>query len=174
MVGAASTISSIQGQRQQAQAQAESQRLASMQERQRYLAEVSAMRTQQSQEQEATTQQRQQADRRAMESRATATVSAGEAGVSGLSVNSLLSDIARRQAEFEFSVDQQASLTDINRQLALQEAGIGFNRNMLRINQPIEQPDYLGSLVQGTQIGLSNYGVMYNAGLVKPKTSSTG
>ena len=94
--------------------------------------------------------------------------------MSGLSVNSLLSDIARRQAEFEFSVDQQASLTDINRQLALQEAGIGFNRNMLRINQPIEQPDYLGSLVQGTQIGLSNYGVMYNAGLVKPKTSSTG
>ncbi len=174
MIGAASTISSIQGQRYQADAQAEAQRLASAQERERFQAEVSAMRTQQQQEAIARTQQKESSTRRAIEARATAVVSAGEAGVSGLSVNSLLSDIARRQAEFEFSVDQQASLTDINRQLALQEAGIGFNRNMLRINQPIEQPDYLGSLVQGTQIGLSNYGVMYNAGLVKPKTSSTG
>ena len=165
IVGGASALSSIQGQRQQADAQEESQRLASMQERQRYLAEVSAMRTQQSQEQEATTQQRQQADRRAMEARATATVSAAEAGVSGLSVDALLGDLSRQQADYEFSVQQQARLTDVNRQMALNEAGIGFSRNMLRINQPIQQPDYLGSVVGGLQSGLSTYGVIQDSGL---------
>ena len=102
MIGAASTISSIQGQRYQADAQAEAQRLASAQERERFQAEVSAMRTQQQQEAIARTQQKESSTRRAIEARATAVVSAGEAGVSGLRVNSLLSDIARRQAEFEF------------------------------------------------------------------------
>ena len=169
IVGAGSAISSIQSQRYQADAQEESQRLASMQERQRYLAEVSAMRTQQSQEQEATTQQRQQADRRAMEARATATVSAGEAGVSGLSVDALLGDISRQQAEFTFSSQRQAEMTNVNRDLALREAGMGFNRNMLRINQPIEQPNYLGSLVDGAQTGLSMYGVLNDSGFFNQK-----
>lgn len=165
IIGAASTISSIQGQRFQVQAQEESQRLASMQERQRYLAEVSAMRMQEQQESLARTQRKEQASRRAMEARSTATVSAGEAGISGLSVDALLGDISRQQAEFEFSSDEQARLTSINRGLALTEAGMGFNRNMLRINQPIEQPDYLGSFMGGAQTGLSTYGVLEDSGL---------
>jgi len=167
IIGGASALSSIQGQRYQAQAQAESQRLASMQERQRYQAEVAAMRTQQQQEQEGRTQQKQQADKKAMEARATATVSAGEAGVSGLSVDALLGDISRQQAEFNFSSDRQAAMTDVNRDLALRESGMGFNRSMLRINQPIQQPDYLGSLVGGMQTGLSTYGVLDDSGLFK-------
>jgi hypothetical protein len=165
IIGAAGTASSLIGQRQQAQAHAESQRLASMQERQRYLAEVSAMRTQEQQEDLGRTQQKQQAAKKAMEARATATVSAGEAGVSGLSVDALLGDITRQQAEFNFSSDQQARLTSINRGLMLNEAGMGFNRNMLRINQPIEQPNYLGSVMGGTQTGLSTYGVLEDSGL---------
>ena len=123
------------------------------------------MRTQQQQEALARSQNLNESSRRAMEARATATTAAGEAGVSGLSVNALLGDLSRQQAEYEFSVQRQAQLTDVNRQLALREAGIGFSRNMLRINQPISQPDYLGSAVQGVQTGLSNYGVIYNSGL---------
>jgi len=174
IIGAAQTATSLIGQSQQASAQRQAQAMASRQERERYLAEVSAMRMQQQQEAVARSQKLQESARGAMEARSRATVAAGEAGVSGLSVNALLGDISRRQAEYEFSSLQQAQMTDVNRQLALQEAGIGFSRNMLRINQPISQPDYLGAAVQGVQTGLSNYGVMYNAGLVKPKTSSTG
>ena len=165
IIGAASTISSIQGQRYQADAQAEAQSIASRQERERYLAEVSAMRMQQQQEGIARSQKKDEADRRAMEARATATVSAGEAGISGLSVDALLGDLSRQQAEYEFSVDQQARLTDVNRQLALKESGLGFSRNMLRINRPIEQPDYLGSAVQGLQTGLSSFSVINKSGL---------
>lgn len=165
IIGAASTASSLIGQSQQASAQREAQAIASRQERQRYLAEVSAMRTQQQQEAIARSQNIEESTRRAMEARATARTAAGEAGVSGLSVDALLGDLSRQQAEYEFSVQRQAQLTDVNRQLALRESGLGFSRNMLRINQPIAQPDYLGTVTQGLQTGLSNYGVLYNSGI---------
>jgi len=157
LVGGAQTVSSIVGQRQQAEMQQQAQATASVQERQRYLAEVSAMRTQQQQEMVARAQRIQEANRKAMEARATARVSAGESGVSGLSVDALLGDLTRKEAEYTFSEQQQAEMTDVNRQLQLKEAGIGFNRNMLRINRPIEQPDYLGSALGGIQSGLSTY-----------------
>lgn len=165
IIGAASTATSLIGQSQQASAQREAQAIASRQERERYLAEVSAMRTQQQQEAIARSQNIEESTRRAMEARATARTAAGEAGISGLSVDALLGDLSRQQAEYEFSVQRQAQLTDVNRQLALREAGLGFSRNMLRINQPIAQPDYLGTATQGLQTGLSNYGVLYNSGL---------
>jgi len=156
-IGAAQTATSIIGQRKQAEMQQQAQATASVQERQRYLAEVSAMRTQQQQEMVARAQRIQEANRKAMEARATARVSAGESGVSGLSVDALLGDLTRKEAEYTFSEQQQAEMTDVNRQLQLKEAGIGFNRNMLRINRPIEQPDYLGSALGGIQSGLSTY-----------------
>ncbi|OUU73506.1 MAG: hypothetical protein CBC27_03390 [Opitutia bacterium TMED67] len=156
-MGVAQTVSSIQGQRQQAEMQQQAQANASVQERQRYLAEVSAMRTQQQQEMIARAQRIQEANRKAMEARATARVSAGESGVSGLSVDALMGDLTRKEAEYTFSEQRQAEMTDVNRQIQLQESGIGFNRNMLRINKPIEQPDYLGSALGGIQSGLSTY-----------------
>ena len=157
LVGGAQTISSVVGQRQQAEMQEQAQANASVQERQRYLAEVSAMRTQQQQEMIARAQRIQEANRKAMEARATARVSAGESGVSGLSVDALMGDLTRKEAEYTFSEQRQAEMTDVNRQIQLQESGIGFNRNMLRINKPIEQPDYLGSALGGIQSGLSTY-----------------
>ena len=157
-IGAAQTASSIIGQRQQAQMQEQAQATASSQERQRYLAEVSAMRTQQQQEMVARAQRIQEASKRGMEARARARVAAGESGVSGLSVDALLGDLSRQEAQYTFSEQQQAEMTDVNRQIQLKEAGIGFNR-------PIEQPDYLGSALGGIQTGLSNYSVMKNAGL---------
>lgn len=165
IIGGGQALSSIQGQRNQADAQAQAQAMASKQERERYLAEVSAMRTRQQQEAITRSQSLQESSRRAMEARATAAVSAAEAGVSGISVDALLGDLSRQQADYEFSVQQQARLTDVNRQMALNEAGIGFSRNMLRINQPIQQPDYLGSVVGGLQSGLSTYGVIQDSGL---------
>lgn len=164
-IGAAQTASSIIGQRQQAQMQEQAQATASSQERQRYLAEVSAMRTQQQQEMVARAQRIQEASKRGMEARARARVAAGESGVSGLSVDALMGDLTRQEAQYTFSEQQQAAMTDVNRQIQLKEAGIGFSRNMLRINRPIEQPDYLGSALGGIQTGLSNYSVMKNAGL---------
>ena len=156
-VGVAQTASSIAGQKQEARMQEQVQRTASQQENQRYLAEVAAMRTQQQQEMIARAQRIQEASRKAMDARATARVSAGESGVSGLSIDALLGDLTRKESEYTFSEQRQAEMLDVSRDIQLSEAGIGFNRNMLRINKPIEQPDYLGSALGGIQSGLSTY-----------------
>ena len=55
-------------------------------------------------------------------------------------------------------------MTDVANQMRLKEAGLGFNRNMLRIRQPIEQPDYLGTAIGGIQTGLSTFNTLSDAG----------
>ena len=156
-LGVASTALQIQGQRTQAKTQRRVQANASKVERQRYLHEVSYLRTQQSQEQVALAQKLQANKRKAMEAQSTAAVSAGEAGVAGLSVDALRNDLAAREARYNNSVSTQAQMLDVRRNLALRDAGLGFTNNMLRINRPIEEVDYAGALMSGAKTGLSTY-----------------
>ena len=142
-----------------AKAQAQAQANASVAERQRYLQEVSSMRVQQGQEEVAAAQRIQESTRKAREARATARVSAGEAGVAGLSVDALINDLTREEANYNFATQQQTQMSDVNRTMQLDQAGLGFTNNMLRINRPIEQPNYLGAALGGAQTGLSTYSV---------------
>lgn len=159
-LGVAQAGMQVQGQRQQAKAQAKVQSNASAAEKQRYLAEVSSMRVQQGQEQVAAAQRIQASSKKAREARATARVSAGEAGVAGLSVDALINDLTRKEAENRFANNQQLATNNVNRQMQLNDAGLGFTNNLLRINKPIEQPDYLGAALGGTQTGLSTYSTL--------------
>ena len=175
-LGAAQAGAQVHGQRQQAKTQAKVQKNASIAERQRYLAEVSSMRVQQGQEQVAAAQRIQEATRKAREARSTARVSAGEAGVAGLSVDALINDLTREQAEHRFATTQQLEMNDVNRQMQLKDAGLGFTNNMLRINKPIEQPNYLGAALSGAQTGMSTYSWAKDAGIgsgTKMKTKTT-
>ena len=156
-LGVASTALQIRGQQIQAKTQRRVQENASKVERQRYLNEVSSLRTQQSQEQVALAQKLQANKRKAMEAQATATVSAAEAGVAGLSVDALRNDLAAKEARYNNSVSTQAQMLDVRRNLALRDAGLGFTNNMLRINRPIEEVDYAGALMSGAKTGLSTY-----------------
>ena len=158
-LGAASAGSSIYGQRQQAKTQAKVQANASAAERERYLREVSSMRVQQGQEEVAAAQRVNESARKAREARATARVSAGEAGVAGLSVDALINDLTREEANYNFATQQQLQMNDVGRSMQLENAGLGFTNNMLRINKPIEKPDYLGATISGAQTGLSTYDV---------------
>ena len=159
IMGIASMGSQIMGQSQQAKAQAKVQANASAAERQRYLQEVSSMRIQQGQEEVAAAQRVNESARKAREARSTARVSAGEAGVAGLSVDALINDLTREEAEFNFATQQQLQMSNVNRTMQLDQAGLGFTNNMLRINKPIEQPNYLGAALGGAQTGLSTYSV---------------
>ena len=159
-LGAVSTGLQIRGQQIQAKTQRRVQANASKVERQRYLNEVSSLRTQQSQEQVALAQKLQANKRKAMEAQSTAAVSAGEAGVAGLSVDALRNDLAAKEARYNNSVSTQAQMLDVRRNLALRDAGLGFTNNMLRINRPIEEVDYAGALVGGVQSGLSTYSTL--------------
>ena len=156
----ASTAMQVSGQRQMAKTQARVQANASAAERQRYLQEVSSMRVQQGQEQVAAAQRINESAKKAREARATARVSAGEAGVAGLSVDALINDLTREEAEYSFATQQQLQMNDVGRSMQLQNAGLGFTNNMLRINRPIEQPNYLGAALSGAQTGMSTYSAL--------------
>ena len=145
VLGGVSTVLQIVGQSNQAKTQRRVQDNASKVERQRYLNEVSSLRTQQSNK------------RAAMEAQSTARVSAGEAGVAGISVEALKNDLARKEALYNQSVSTQSKMLDVRRELALRDSGLGFTNNMLRINRPIEEVDYASALVGGAKTGLSTY-----------------
>jgi len=164
-MGALSAGTQAIGQQQQAKTQAKVQQSASAAERQRYLQEVASMRVQQGQEQVAAAQRIQEATRKARESRSTARVSAGEAGVAGISVDALVNDLTREEAQHNFATQQQLDMNDVNRNMQLKDAGLGFTNNMLRINKPIEQPNYLGAALSGAKTGMSSYSVAKDAGL---------
>ena len=158
-MGVASAGAQMYGQRQQAKTQAKVQKNASAAERERYLREVSSMRVQQGQEEVAAAQKIQESIRKTREAKATAFVAAGERGVAGLSVDSILRDMDRQLGRDQFNTAQQLQMNDVGRSMQLENAGLGFTNNMLRINRPIEQPNYLGSALSGAQTGLSTYSV---------------
>lgn len=153
------------GQQQAARTQEKVQRRATEAEQKRYLQEVSATRLRERQEQIAAAQKIQQSATKAREARATARVSAGEAGVAGLSVDSLINDLSRQEAEFNFSVAQQLAFSGQNRALGLTDSQMRSRMNLLSINKPIEQPNLLGSVLSGVSTGLSAYAGMDAAGL---------
>ena len=159
LIGGAQAGMTIAGQRQQAKTQAKVKANASAAERQRYLQEVSSMRVQQGQEEVAAAQKIQESIRKTREAKATAFVAAGERGVAGLSVDSILRDMDRQLGRDQFNTAQQLQMNDVGRSMQLENAGLGFTNNMLRINRPIEKPDYLGAAISGAQTGLSTYSV---------------
>jgi hypothetical protein len=174
-VAAVSTAASIKTQKNAIKAQRQVQANASTTERARYLNEVSVTRQRQRQEQIAAAQKLQEGQTQAMEARATARVSAGESGVSGLSVDALINDLSRQEAQYNFSIQQQLQFQEQNTSNVLDAAGLGFTSNMLRINKPIPKTDYFGAALQGAQPGLSFQNSASKAGLFdKTTTGGTG
>jgi hypothetical protein len=168
-IGALTAATSAVGQKQQADAQEKQQKLASQQERQRYLEEVTSLRQQQAQEQVARSQRLQEAEVKGKEAKASAVVAAGEGGVAGLSVEALVANISRKEATYAFSEQKQAEMMNTARTMELQSAGSGYQRNMLSINKPITQPNYVNAALEGVQSGMSVYSAGQKAGLTTPK-----
>ena len=128
---------------------------------------------QEQQENIAAAQRIQVASKKAEEARASARVSASEAGVAGISVDALINDLSREEAEYRFSVTQQQEFTNVNRELQLRDAGLSSNLNLLRINRPISQPDYAGAVVRGVSTGVGLASGAQDMGFFQPKTQTT-
>lgn len=115
----------------------------------------------------------QESTKKAREARATGRVSAGESGVSGLSVDALLNDMTRKEAEYSFSVQQQQQFNQVNRGLAFQDGAMQSRMNLLSINKPIAQPNYLGAILDGAQTGMSAYSFGSDAGFGQGTPTAT-
>ncbi len=159
-MGVGTSVLSIQGQKQQAKAQAQAQANQTKAEQQRLLQQQSAERINQRFQEEQVANQLQKSSIKAMEARATARVSAGESGVSGISVDSLMNDLTRKQAVYNFGLTRQLEQGNIATDLRMQDFSQGSYQRQLSINQPIKQPDYLGGLLSGATTGLNAYGTL--------------
>lgn len=178
-VGLAGSAVSYMGQQQMANQQAAYQQQLMNLERQRALQEQQqllvrnmqeqeAMRLRQSQEKEAASRE---LNKVAMEARAAssrATVAAGEAGVSGLSVDALLGEINRQElGYFEASrrQDQMRSVyydqTMKNQNKALEmnldASSLGYQMNIASINRPIQRPSFAAFAIDAVGQGLGAY-----------------
>ena len=157
MLAVASTGAQFVGQRQQARQQARYQKQAAAAERQRALQEQRSVRMRQAQEQEATNRELADVALKSREALATATVSAGESGVAGLSVDQLLDDYTRQEASYRMGIGRQQGMKDVQTGLALTDAGFRSRSNLININRPINKPSFLTAALDAGSRGFSGY-----------------
>ncbi len=165
ILGAAQAGMSIMGQRQQADMQKKVQANATEMEQQRYRNEATAQRIRDAQESVADAQKIQFNQRQARKTKATATVAALESGVQGGVLQGLLQNIDRQQATDNFAIQQNVAMRNTQSELRLRDMGLNHRNNLLRINKPIEQPNILGSLIDGAQFGMQMGSLGKEAGL---------
>ncbi len=145
------------GQRKQAKEQQRYQAQAAEAERQRFIQEQSALRMRQAQEQEAMNKELGDIALKSREALSRARVSAGEAGVSGASVDALLDDYTRQEADYRVALTRQQELQNVNTVLALTDAGYRTRMNQIGINRPINYPSFLTAGLSAAQGGVSGY-----------------
>lgn len=159
-MGGATSILSIQGQRQTARAQASAQARQAAAENQRLLSQQSAERINQRFQEEQVANQLQKANIKAMEARSTARASAGEAGVSGISVDALTNDLTRKQAVYRYGLLRQQEQANTAIDLRMSDNINRSYQTQLSINKPIEQPNYLEGVLRGVNTGLNAYSTL--------------
>lgn len=157
MLGVASSATSFIGQRRMARQQARYQARAAEAERQRAMQEQSALRLRQAQEQEAANREMAEVALKSREALARTRTSAGEAGVSGSSVEMLLDDYTRQEAAYRIGITRQQEMRDVQTGLALTDAGYRTQMRQIEINKPIDKPSFLTGALSIAQGGISGY-----------------
>lgn len=149
----ASTVAGVYGQQQQAKAQNAYNEQQAKNTMEAYRANIAQTNLMQSQEHAAATQKINENNRAAEAAKATALVSAGESGISGLSVDTLLADLAGGQARYNESVNQnyQNASMAIDNQRTNAQVNAASQINSLKTPQ---SPDYLGAALR---IGQATY-----------------
>ena len=147
------------GARRQAKQQAAYQAQASAAERQRFLQEQTSIRMRQAQEQEAVGRELEQVSRKSQQALARARVSAGEAGVAGASVQALMDDYTRQEGAYRSALLRQQELGGVATAMGLEQAGFATTQRQIGINQPINRPSALTSLLQTATSAVGAYGL---------------
>ena len=155
--GALSAGVQFAGQRQQAKAQAAFQAQSRAAAQRKLGFQTTAATLEQQQRELAIAQEKGKVTKQAREQLASATVSAGEAGVSGLSVQALMDDYIRQQAGQQVALTTQQKLYGLQHGLGLKQIGLASEQELLGLSQPIEKPSILGAVLQGTSQAMSGY-----------------
>jgi len=178
LLGAGSSIAGYAGQRQQAKQQAayQAQSIAAAQRKAGFQRTSEILEAQQ--KQLALAQEKGKVTKAAREQLSRATVSAGEAGVSGLSVQALMDDYIRQQAGQQVALTTQQKLYGLQTGMNLQQLGLASQQEILGLSQPIERPSLLSAGLGAISGGLSGYATGSNIasrmGTDRPRRISIG
>jgi len=142
-LGATSAGTSFAAQSAQAKAQKSQQEQLSELEKQRYLTEASQVRQKQALEAEASALEQSKIQKEGRRQQATARTAAGEAGVTGLSVDTLLNEYAAQEASLRSQANRQQQLNERYTEQSLEASRLGSQFNLARINEPISRPNAL-------------------------------
>ena len=147
VLNVASTVAGVYGQQQQAKAQKAYNDQQAKNTMEAYKANLEQTNLMQSQEHAAATQKVNENNRAAEAAKATALVSAGESGISGLSVDALLANLSGEQARYNESVNQnyQNASMAIDNQRTNAQVNAASQINSLKTPQ---SPDYLGAALR--------------------------
>lgn len=153
----ASPLVSFAGQRQQAKAQQKYQAQAQEAERQRFLQEQSAIRLKEAQEQTAANEELADIARRTQAAMGTATASAANRGITGLSLEAMYDDITRQAGDVQFKLAQQQGFRETATGMALEQAGFATQQRQIALSKPISRPSLALSGFQALSGGLDAY-----------------
>jgi len=118
----------------------------------------SAVRQRQAQEHESFARDSEKARIANAEARATARVSAGEAGITGSSVDALLQEFSMQEGRYFEANLRQSELLDMGADSEIDSIRQGLNYQTLRINAPVNRPSRLatGLSIGGAIIGAAS------------------
>lgn len=140
-ISAASAVMGYQAQMQQAKNQTLAYNINKDNARKAFESKQNDLTERQTQEIEAGAAEKFDVGLDAAKAKATARVAAGEAGISGLSVDALLRDFAGREARHNDRVDQQTEWTVA--QLQQEKKGLGFQyKDRVNSMQPGQKPSW--------------------------------
>ena len=171
-IGAVGQVMGFMNQQSAANAQQEYQRRLMDQQRQladletrKYIQEAEAARFKEAQEKES---QNREIYSIAQESRAAqsrALTAAGEAGVSGASVDAILADFGRQEANYAAAIRRQGFYTEAATTRSIENARLGTQYNVAALQTPmppIQRPNIWATALQIGKEGLESYGQYVN------------
>lgn len=152
VLSAAGTAASLSAQHQAAKAQASYQQELAKSTNEAARVQAEQVRDQQAQSAEAAGREIRKAEIAGQQAQSTATVSAGEAGVTGSSVDALLRDFRAQEGILKETYARQKQLSDFSAGQQVDAIRAGAAAGNLPMNAPIAQPNYLaGALSFGAQ-----------------------
>jgi hypothetical protein len=157
-IGAVSTGMQFAGARQQAKQQAELQRQSIAFAQRKAAMQVTTAQLERQQQVEAVAQEKGKVAARGEAARSRAVVAAGEAGVSGLSIQALMDDYIRQQAGQIAALTSQDKLYAMRHGLNLQQLAMASEQEIRGLSKPIEKPSALRAGLGILQSGLGAYG----------------
>lgn len=168
-ISALGTTAQIQGQKAQAKAQTAEQQQLVAANNEVVNQEQSTLREQEAQAKESVARENFKAQLTNDRAKSTATVAAGEAGVSGSSVTALLNEYDMHLGQFREATNRQGTLTSQGVTQQLQAIGKGAMFQNLQINAPVSQPQYGAAAISFAGDALSAYRAYNPSAFKQPK-----